>query len=71
MTDLWALGITFYYLSTGKLPYGDAKNLMHLKELVTERDIDFSIIKNEPLKNLLKSLLQKDPLQRATLDNLI
>lgn len=33
-TDIWALGMTFYYLLTGKLPYEDAKNLFHLIELI-------------------------------------
>ena len=71
MTDLWALGITFYYLSAGKYPCGDATNPIQLKEFVIQRDIDFEIIKNEPLRNLLKSMLQKNPSQRATLDMIL
>lgn len=43
-TDIWALGMSFYYILTGKYPYQDAKSLFHLRDLIMERDIDFSAI---------------------------
>lgn len=33
-TDLWALGLTFYYMLTGRLPYEDAKSVYELRELI-------------------------------------
>jgi [calcium/calmodulin-dependent protein kinase] kinase len=70
-TDLWALGVTFYYLTTGRFPCQDAKNPLHLKELVTGREINFEIIKNEPLRSLLRQMLQKDPSRRADLNGIL
>ena len=46
LTDIWALGVTFYYLLCGRYPWLDAKNPVHLKEIILLRDIDFSLIKN-------------------------
>ena len=40
-TDIWALGISFYFILTGKYPYQDAKSLFHLKDLILEREINF------------------------------
>ena len=45
-TDLWALGITFYYFLTGDYPWKNAANPLHLKEMVCQQDIDFTSIKN-------------------------
>ena len=45
-TDIWALGITFYYLLTGEYPW-KATHPLQLKEMVCGQDIDFSLIKNE------------------------
>ena len=71
-TDLWALGISFYYLASGRYPFEAAKNnLMLLKELILEKPINFDVIKYEPIKKLLIHMLDKDPAKRATLDDLL
>jgi non-specific serine/threonine protein kinase len=46
-TDIWALGITFYYLITGDYPWKNPKNPLDLKEMVCCQQIDFSPIKND------------------------
>lgn len=45
-TDIWALGISFYYLLTGQYPYVDAVNPIHIKELILNREINFKLIKH-------------------------
>jgi non-specific serine/threonine protein kinase len=56
-TDIWALGITFYYLITGVYPCEDARNPMHLRDLIHERDINFDLIKNTGARNILMKIL--------------
>ena len=60
-TDIWALGITFFYLVCGQYPWREAKKLYELKEHVLLKDIDFSLIKDEGVRSLLKQILMKDP----------
>ena len=52
-TDLWALGITLYFLLCGKYPWQGAKNSYQLKTIILETDIDFSLIKHEPARDLV------------------
>ena len=70
-TDMWALGITFFYLLTGQYPFEDAKSIFHLKELVTTRDINFELITDETARHCIKHMLDKDPKTRATIDYLL
>ena len=53
-TDIWALGVTFYYLLCGRYPWEGAKNPLHLKELILLTDIDFNLIKSEQARYLIK-----------------
>ena len=45
-TDIWALGVTFFWIITGKYPFGDVQNCMALKEAILNQKIDLNLIKN-------------------------
>jgi serine/threonine protein kinase len=61
------LGISFYFILCGRTPFHDAKNVCQLSEIVHGRDIDFSLIKDTDAREVLKRMLEKNPLQRASL----
>lgn len=69
-TDIWALGITFYYLLSGVYPNEEAKTPYALREMILNNQIDFSLIKHQSARDVLQKMLQKDPSKRATLEQL-
>ena len=52
-SDIWALGISFYFILCGRTPYHDARNVCQLSEIVHGRNIDFSLIKDENAREVL------------------
>jgi len=52
-TDIWALGITLFYILCGKYPFEEATNPCYLKELVLEKEINFEWIKHIDARELL------------------
>ena len=67
ITDIWALGVTFYYLITGTFPFEASKNAFLLREMVLNQPINFDIIKNDKLRDLMTKILEKDPTKRWTI----
>lgn len=71
MSDLWALGITFYKLATGKYPFEEADTYYKLRQSIIEKEIDFSLIKQKDVRLLLEHMLQKDITKRAKMEDII
>ena len=55
---------------TGNYPSGHSSDLIDLKNRVCFSDIDYSMIKNENARDLLKIILEKDSEKRASLDDI-
>ena len=46
-TDIWALGVTFYYMMCGKYPHTNFNNIFEFRAKVLENNIDYTPIKNK------------------------
>jgi len=45
--DIWALGVSFYWLLTGKYPFGQHISVLNLKAAIIKKEVDFSLILNQ------------------------
>lgn len=69
--DVWALGITFFYMIAGCFPF-DAKYPEELKHYIIYNYIDFSIIDISPkIKFIIERAVIKNPKMRPTVEELV
>ena len=61
--DLWSVGIVLYNMVKGTQPFSNGE-IGNVKEQVLHKEINYSGFKNNELKNLCESLLERDPNQR-------
>ena len=59
--DMWAIGIVLYNMVTGSHPFQNGNQIE-----VLNKEIDFSVFKNEKIRLLAKHLLERDPDKRAS-----
>lgn len=67
--DIWSLGIIFYAMIFGKLPFYSA-NMHEEMELITTTKLQIPDYISQDIKHLLKGLLKKDPSKRLTIDQI-
>ena len=66
-TDIWAFGAILYELLTGKMPFGDGRNISDSLAAVITREPDYSALPADTpprVRSLLEHCLHKDPKQR-------
>lgn len=69
--DVWALGITFFYMATGSFPFR-YKSREELMQLISKGEIDFFYHEIPPkVQYLIKKMTIKDPYNRPTIDKLL
>jgi len=73
-SDVWSIGITFYEILTGDVPWSDCEDQDDLLDKLMFEDEKNLFKYPEYLSNetifLLKKILKKDPLKRITIENL-
>ena len=68
--DVWASGVTLYMMLTNEFPF-KGKTLQEITSQIKNDVPDYSLIKNNEIKRLLKSILEKDYLKRLTTIDII
>lgn len=68
--DVWALGVTVYYLLTGKIPF-EADNLLVLFELIGKGEYVEPDWMNETCKDVIRCMLTVDWEKRVSIEELL
>lgn len=68
--DMWTLGILLYEMLHGTTPAG-ADTLKEMEQNFTQQKITYSMKISKPVQDLLNGLLDRDPIKRLTVDQML
>lgn len=68
-TDVWSMGVTLFCIRYGHLPFV-SNNILELNRVIREDDFDLSTEKDDRFVTLMRRLLEKDPVQRISVEEL-
>ncbi|KAF9306296.1 hypothetical protein BGZ74_006650 [Mortierella antarctica] len=68
-TDVWSMGVTLFCIRYGRLPFV-SNNILELNRVIREHHFDLSTEKDEKFVTLMRRLLEKDPVQRISIEEL-
>jgi serine/threonine protein kinase len=58
--DIWALGVSMFYMLSGKYPHSDCSELKDLHHRITKVPINLDCIKNPATRTILSKMLEID-----------
>jgi serine/threonine protein kinase len=70
MADIWSLGVILFTMVTGSLPW-TSDNQVELFQQIKEADIEIPAMLSPSLQDLLSNMLQRDPLHRFTINEVL
>ena len=73
LVDVWACGVTLYYIISGKLPF-DIENQGNIPELydkIVECRFEVPREANQDIADILEGILRKDPIERLNVDQIL
>ena len=68
--DIWSAGILLFALNSGFLPFDD-QNLAKLAQKIIYQEVTYPAYFSVSLRDLLTKMLNKDPVQRPCVDEIL
>ncbi|CAO3565136.1 unnamed protein product [Mortierella alpina] len=68
-TDIWSMGVTLYCIRYGYLPYV-SESILEMHKVIREEEYTIPPENDQRFVDLIKKLLEKDPLKRITIEQL-